>query len=340
MATIIDYLNTLLEGRPLNYQQAKQMLDLIFEGQVPEAQVAALLTALRIRPPTAQEIAGLASSLRSHVTAVEVDIPDMIDTCGTGGGQVKTCNVSTAAAIVAAGAGAYVAKHGNRGITSGCGSADVLEALGVKIDADPQVVARCIKDVHIGFMFAPKFHPAMRFVQPIRKALGFRTIFNILGPLANPAGVRRQVMGVPDQSMLRPIADALCFLGATRAMVVHSLGLDEIGISGPTTIMDICDGRVRSYQLDPKDYGFAYAQPDQIKVDGPQDSARLIRQILAAEQSGPSMDIVVLNAAAAIVVAGLAEDIREGIDLADRSIKEGKAMACLEGLMRLSRATV
>ena len=184
MATLIDYINPLLAGEDLSQTQAGALLDTVFGGEVPEAQVAAFLTAMRAKGPTASEVAGLAGSLRSHAVKVEVETDNLVDTCGTGGGAVKTCNVSTAAAIVAAGAGVRVAKHGNRGITSACGSADVLEALGVKIDARPEVIAACIEQAGVGFMFAPMFHPAMKYVQPIRKALGFRTVFNILGPLA------------------------------------------------------------------------------------------------------------------------------------------------------------
>jgi len=186
MAGITEYIKTLLEGEDLSFEQATDLLDVIFEGEVPETQVAAFLTAMRVKGPKAPELAGLAKSLRSHAVAVKVDIDNLVDTCGTGGGAIKTSNISTAAAIVAAGAGVYVAKHGNRGITSKCGSADVLEELCVKIDASAQTVAECIKEAHIGFMFAPMFHPAMKYVQPIRKSLGFRTVFNILGPLANP----------------------------------------------------------------------------------------------------------------------------------------------------------
>jgi anthranilate phosphoribosyltransferase len=193
MATITEYIEPLLQGDNLSFKQATSLLDIIFEGQVSEPQIAAFLTAMRIKGPTAAELAGLAKSLREHAVAVKVDIDNLVDTCGTGGGVIKTSNVSTTAAIVAAGAGVYVAKHGNRGITSKCGSADVLEQLGVKINTSAEVVAECIKQAHIGFMFAPNFHPAMKYVQPIRKSLGFRTVFNILGPLANPAGAAAQV---------------------------------------------------------------------------------------------------------------------------------------------------
>jgi anthranilate phosphoribosyltransferase len=336
MATIIEFLNPLLAGKDLSFDQARAVLDAIFEGQVPEVQVAALLTALRTKRVTASEIAGLATSLRSHANRVQTGIDDLVDTCGTGGGTVKTCNVSTGAALVAAGAGVSVAKHGNRGITSKCGSADVLEALGVKIDAAPEVVARCIQEAHIGFMFAPMFHPAMKYVQPIRKALGFRTVFNILGPLANPAGATRQVLGVADEGLMETIVEALKILGTRYALVVHSHGLDEISTAGPTQLMELKDKRITTSQVNPKDLGVAQARLEDLRIDDPQQSAQILRSILEGRHTGPKRDIVVLNAAAAIMAAGLAGDLKMGMSLADKSIREGKALACLEKLVKLS----
>ncbi len=212
MATITKYLEIILDGRDLTFEQARALQDTIFEGQVTEVQIAAFLAMMRMKRATSGEIAGLAQSLRDHAVPVRVEFDHLVDTCGTGGAIVKTFNISTTAALIAAGAGAYVAKHGNRGITSRCGSADVLDELGVNIDPDPDVVAECIRRAHIGFMFAPKFHPAMKFVQPIRKSLDFRTAFNILGPLANPAGARYQLLGVgrPSLQPLMPPLPALC----------------------------------------------------------------------------------------------------------------------------------
>src|SRR4030043_245577 len=228
MATITKFLEIILDGGDLTFDQAKELQDMIFTGEVTEVQIAAFLAAMRMKRATSSEIAGLAQSLRDHAVRVETGIDNMIDTCGTGGASVKTFNISTCAALVAAGAGAYVAKHGNRGITSKCGSADVREEVGVNIDPGPEGVAECIREAHIGFMFAPKFHPAMKFVQPIRKSLDFRTAFNILGPLANPAGVTAQVMGVAEESLLERITEALKMLGAKRAMGVHGQGRDAI----------------------------------------------------------------------------------------------------------------
>ena len=336
MATIIDFLNPLLAGKDLSFEQAKGVLDVIFEGQVPEVQVAALLTALRMKKATASEIAGLATSLRTHAVQVRTGIDNLVDTCGTGGGAVKTCNVSTGAALVAAGAGVTVAKHGNRGITSRCGSADVLEALGVKIDAAPEVVGRCIREAHIGFMFAPMFHPAMKYVQPIRKALGFRTIFNILGPLANPAGATRQVLGVADEGLMETIVEALKILGTQHALVVHSEGLDEISTASATRLMELKDGRVTARLVSPKDLGIAPARLDDLRVDSPQESAQVLRSILEGRQTGPKRDIVLVNAAAAIMVGGLAGSLKQGITAAEDSIRSGRALACLTKLIEVS----
>ncbi|MCU0914084.1 MAG: anthranilate phosphoribosyltransferase [Planctomycetes bacterium] len=339
MASITQYLEIILNGQDLTFEQAKALQDTIFEGQVSEVQIAAFLAMMRMKRATAGEIAGLAQSLRDHAVRVRVDCPHLIDTCGTGGAFVKTFNISTASALVAAGAGAYVAKHGNRGITSRCGSADVLDELGVNIDPGPEVVAECIRQAHVGFMFAPKFHPAMRFVQPIRKSLDFRTAFNILGPLANPAGVRAQVMGVADAELLDRIAESLKMLGARRAFVVHGQGMDEISLLGKTRIVELRNGTVSAFEIDPGDYGISHAS---IEVLGSGDAianAALIRDILAGKEKGPRRDIVVLNAAAALVVAELADSFAQAIPLAQASIDNGKALQCLQKLVEVSNQT-
>ncbi|HNS21516.1 MAG TPA: anthranilate phosphoribosyltransferase [Sedimentisphaerales bacterium] len=336
MANITQYLEIILNGKDLTFEQAKTLQDTIFEGQVTEVQIAAFLAMMRMKRATAGEIAGLAQSLRDHAVRVQVDCDNLIDTCGTGGAVVKTFNISTASAFVAAGAGAHVAKHGNRGITSRCGSADVLEELGVKIDAAPDVIARCIREASIGFMFAPKFHPAMRFVQPIRKSLDFRTAFNILGPLANPAGVKAQVMGVSDVQLLDRIVESLRMLGAKRAMVVHGQGMDEISLIGKTRIVELRDGKIASFELDPADYGIANASIDALGSGDAITNAGVIRDILAGKEKGPKRDIVALNAAAGIIVAGLADDFAQAIKQAETSIDEGKALHCLERLIEVS----
>jgi anthranilate phosphoribosyltransferase len=336
MGSIVEYIERLLQGANLTREQARQVLDAIFEGSVPEAQVAAFLTAMRIKGATAQELAGLAGSLRSHAVVVKTDIENLIDTCGTGGATVKTFNVSTAAAIVAAGVGAYVAKHGNRGITSKCGSADVLKELGVNVEAGPETVAQCIRQAHVGFMFAPKFHPAMRFVQPIRKSLEFRTVFNILGPLANPAGVTAQVMGVAEPALLDCVCEALRLLGVRRAMVVHSQGMDEISTVDKTSVCELVDGKVRSLEFDASEYGIRRADVDELRGGDAATNAAIIRNVLSGKEKGAKRDIVVLNAAAAIVVAGLAADLAGGLAKAEESIDSGAAMESLETLIEVS----
>jgi anthranilate phosphoribosyltransferase len=339
VATIIDYIKPLLKGKDLGFEQATSLLDVIFEGQVPEAQVAAFLTAMQMKGATSAELAGLAKSLRSHAVKVKVDVDNLVDTCGTGGGAIKTSNISTAAAIVAAGAGVYVAKHGNRGITSGCGSADVLEQLGVKIDAGPDVVAECIKQAHIGFMFAPMFHPAMKYVQPIRKSLGFRTVFNILGPLANPACATAQVLGVAEEGLMQIVAEALKLLGTRYAMVVHSYGLDEISTAGVTKIAELKEGQIISKELNPKDLGIKLASIEDLKVIDAKTSAKVLRDILSGKEAGPRKDIVVLNAAAAIIAGNLADDFTTAINKAEASISSGRALRCLEKLVEISNKT-
>lgn len=336
MATITEYIEPLLQGQSLSFEQAEGLLDVVFRGEVSEVQIAAFLTAMRIKGATASELAGLAKSLRQHAVRVKVDVDNLVDTCGTGGGAIKTSNISTAAAIVAAGAGVYVAKHGNRGITSKCGSADVLEELGVKIDASAETVAECIREAHIGFMFAPMFHPAMKYVQPIRKGLGFRTVFNILGPLANPADAQRQVLGVADESLMLIIAEALKLLGTQYAMVVHGSGMDEISTVAATKMLELKEGQITTKQLNPQDLGIALADIDQLKVTDAKTSARVLRDILEDKETGPRKDIVILNAAAAIIAGGLANDFESAINLALVSVSDGRALACLEKLIEVS----
>jgi len=338
MAAITEYIKPLLEGKSLSFEQATSLLDVIFEGQVPEPQIAAFLTAMRIKGPTAPELAGLARSLRSHAVAVKVDIDNLVDTCGTGGGVIKTSNISTAAAIVAAGAGVYVAKHGNRGITSKCGSADVLEELGVKIDASAEIVAKCIGQAHIGFMFAPMFHPAMKYVQPIRRSLGFRTVFNILGPLANPANAQRQVLGVADEALMQLVAEALRLLGTQYAMVVHGDGMDEISTVASTKILELQGGQITSKELNPEDLGIGLADIEDLKVTDAKTSAKVLSNILNGKEDGPRKDIVILNAAAAVIAGGLADDFTSAIELAEASVGDGKALASLEKLIEVSNS--
>jgi len=337
MAGITEYIEQLLDKQDLSFERAESLLDTIFEGEVAEAQVAAFLTAMRAKGVAAGEVAGLAKSLRAHAVQVKVDV-ETVDTCGTGGAKVKTFNVSTASALVTAGAGAYVAKHGNRGITSKCGSADVLAELGVNIEADADTITRCIEQAHIGFMFAPMFHPAMKYVQPVRKALGFRTVFNILGPLANPAAAQGQVLGVADETLMSLVAEALNLLGVKRAMIVHSDGLDEVSTMGPTKTLEIRDGKLVEGKIEASDYGIATADIGSLTGGDAQTNAKIVTDIISGKEDGPRKDIVVLNAATAIVVAGLADDIAAGIEAASASIADGKANQCLEKLVEVSNS--
>ncbi|MFA5783839.1 MAG: anthranilate phosphoribosyltransferase, partial [Phycisphaerae bacterium] len=316
----------------------RALLDTVFEGGVSEVQIAAFLAMMRMKRAAAEEIGGLASSLRDHAVPVVTGIENMVDTCGTGGAMIKTFNISTAAGLVAAGAGAYVAKHGNRAITSKCGSADVLAELGVKIDPGPEIVALCIKQAHIGFMFAPMFHPAMKFVQPIRKSLDFRTAFNILGPLANPAKVTAQVMGVADVELMDRIVQTLKLLGVKKAMVVHGQGMDEISTLGKTKIYKLADGKFTYSELDPASLGIACTDIDQLRSGDAAANAAVVKNILDGKDKGPRRDIVVLNAAAAIIVADIAEDFETGMALAEESIDNGKAQACLKKLIEISNS--
>jgi anthranilate phosphoribosyltransferase len=333
------YLNKLVEAKDLETAEARALLDAVFDGSVPVSQIAAFLTITRIKSMTPAELAGFAGSLRSHAVCVDTGIDNLIDTCGTGGAAFKTFNISTASAIIAAGAGAFVAKHGNRAITSSCGSADVLAALGVNIDPGPEVVAECIRQAHIGFMFAPRFHPAMKYVQPIRRELPFRTVFNILGPLANPASAVFQVMGVADPSLMKPIAETLILLGVKRAMVVHSDGLDELSTIAATKILHIEDGGITESVLDGTGLGLAAATLDDLKGSDARTNARIIREILSGKETGPKRDIVLLNAAAALVTAGIAEGFASGIELARKAIDKGSAQQALERFIGISNSS-
>jgi anthranilate phosphoribosyltransferase len=336
MTKITEYLDIVLEGGDLKYEQAKDLLDIIFKGDVADVQIAAFLAAMRMKKAVPQELAGLAQSLRNHAVKVNTKITNLIDTCGTGGASLKTFNVSTAAALVAAGAGAYVAKHGNRGITSKCGSADVLEALGVKIGCTPELAAQCLENAHIGFMFAPLYHPAMKFVQPIRKSLDFRTAFNILGPLANPAGAQAQVMGVPEESLLDRIADTFKILGTKRAMVVHSSGLDEISITAVTKVVELTDKEKISYEINPRDFVSSCPKMAELAGGNVEHNAKIVKNVLYGRNKDAARDIVLLNSAAAIMVAGIANDLHQGFLKAAESIDSGAAAQCLEKLIEIS----
>jgi len=333
---IREAIAAIVEGRSLSQAEAAQVMDEIMTGQATPAQLGALLIALRLKGETVEEIAGLASAMRSR--AIPVYAPDSaVDTCGTGGDGAGTFNVSTTAAFVAAGAGVAVAKHGNRAMSSRCGSADVLEALGIRIDLDAAGVSRCLAEVGIGFMFAPLFHPAMKHAAGPRRELGVRTIFNVLGPLTNPAGVRRQVLGVADPTLAPRLAQALKLLGCKHALVVHGEdGLDEVSISAPSLVYEVKGDQVTAYRVAPEDFGLNRAPRGSVTGASAEENAALARKVLEGAP-GPCRDIVVLNAAAALVVGGVAKDWREGITLAQRSIDSGAARRKLEELVEFSR---
>jgi len=335
LAILTEAIDALASRRDLTAEQAAAVLAEIMEGNATEVQTAAVLIALRTKGETVDELVGLATTMRRLATPVRTGRDDLIDTAGTGGGR-PTFNVSTTAALIAAGAGCAVAKHGNRSATGLSGSADVLEALGVRIDLGPDEVARCIEEAGFGFMFAPAHHGATRFVIPVRKELAVRTIFNFLGPLTNPAGATRQVIGVSDAAFLDTIAGALAKLGARKALVVSSAdGLDEMSTSGTTRVVEVDGPELRSYEVSPEDVGLARARPEELAGGRPEDNAATARRILEGEL-GPQRDLAVLNAGAAIYVAGQADTLEAGVRAAEAAVDDGGAAAVLERLVRLT----
>jgi anthranilate phosphoribosyltransferase len=331
-----EILKTVIAGRDLSREQAEEAFNQIMDGAWSEVQIAALLVALAAKGESVDEITGAASAMRAHSVKIDTGGREVIDTCGTGGTGLNTLNISTAAALVAAGAGAVVAKHGNRTNTRPSGSADVLAALGVNLDADPKAEARCLAGAGVCFCFAVRHHPAMKYAVPVRKSLAVRTIFNVLGPLTNPAGARRQLMGVFDAALVEPIAEVLAALGAERVMVVHAAdGLDEISTTAPTHLAELIDGKVASREVKPEDFGLARASIDDLAVSSAEDSAGRIRALLSGKK-GPDRDVVVLNAAAALAVAGKAASIADALSLAQESIDSGAAAAALDKLVAIS----
>ena len=319
-------------GENLTADHASTVLAEIMEGRAEPIQTAAFLIALRAKGETVSELVGLARTMRSLADSVHADRPDLVDTAGTGGGPT-TFNVSTTAALVAAGAGCAIAKHGNRSATSRSGSADVLEALGVAIELDPEAVGRCIDEVGFGFMFAPRHHAATSHVRPAREGLGVRTVFNFLGPLTNPAGATRQLVGVADRHYQETIAEALIGLGVERAMVVSAEdGIDELALSSPTRVIEVFEGRTAEWFVEPGQFGLAPIELSEIAGGTPEENAAVTRVVLSGE-SGPQRDIVLLNAAATIYVGGLAADLSEGVAKAASAIDSGAAGIVLEKLI-------
>jgi anthranilate phosphoribosyltransferase len=335
---IQDAIRTLVEGRDLARDEARAVIDEVMRGDATAAQIGGFLVALRAKGETVEEIAGCAEGMRAHVIPVRPTREDLVDTAGTGGDGAGTFNISTAAALVAAAAGAAVAKHGNRAMSSSTGAADVLEALGFQLEQSPETIAASIDTLGFGFMFAPAHHPAMKHAAPVRRELGTRTIFNLLGPLTNPAGARAQVVGVFSGAFVRPVAEALAQLGARRALVVHGFGgVDEITPSGPSIAAEVLDGGVVDRVIEPRELGISPSDPSDLRGGSAADNAAILGAVFAGEDRGARRDAVLLNAAAALMVADRCEGLREGVALAAEAIDSGAAQARLAHLVEFSR---
>ncbi len=328
-----EYLQKLIAGQSLSTPEATAAFDRIMDGDATPAQMGAFLAALRIKGETIDELTGACSSMRRHAVFIDPCGKQVVDTCGTGGDSLGTFNISTTAAFVVAGAGVPVAKHGNRSVTSKCGSADVLAELGVNLEVSPDVIEECIREVGIGFLFATKLHPAMKHAMGPRRELGFKTIFNLLGPLANPAGARCQVLGVFSPELTEMFAEVLRQLGSQRVFVVHGQdGMDEITVTGTTRISELRDGTIRTYNFDPLSVMEDYADISTLAGGDPKQNAMITRAILEGER-GPRRDIVCLNAAAGLIAGGKAMDFKEGFLLAEKTLDSGAALKTLEALV-------
>ena len=329
---IADLIRKAADGLDLTSEEAKAGMTEIMSGQASPVQIASFLVAMRMKGETPEEVTEFARVMRQHVRSVSPSAHPLVDTCGTGGDAIKTFNVSTCAALVAAGAGVAIAKHGNRSVTSKCGSADVLEALGIRFDLSPEEAAQCIDNIGLGFMFAPSYHPAMKYAGPVRRELGLRTMFNMLGPLTNPAGADAQVLGVYSPELTELHANVLRNLGSQRAYVVHGVGgLDELSTFGETRVTELKDGEIRTYNVAPEDFGLARVAAEDLQGGTPEENAQLLVDILGGKE-GPARDIVLLNAAAAIAAGGKADTLSEGLAVAAESVASGAARSKLEAL--------
>ena len=334
-------LQQLLDHSDLTRQQAREVMDGVMRGEATPAQIGGFLIALRLKGETADEIAGFAEAMRAHVVPVRPERADLVDTAGTGGDGAHTLNISTAAALVAAAAGAAVAKHGNRAVSSSSGSADVLEALGFTLELAPEQIARSIDELGFGFMFAPTHHPAMRHAAPVRRELATRTVFNVLGPLTNPAGARAQVVGVYAPELVRTLSDVLARLGARRAFVVHgAAGIDELSPAGPNLVGEVVDGDVRERTIDPLELGVPRCDPAELVGGTPAENAARIRAIFEGAENGGARSAILLNAAGAIAAGGHAADLQEGLGYAREALDSGAAAERLDRLIAFSRETV
>jgi len=332
-----ENLGKIIQKNDLSEAEMSQMITDIFSGDITDAQIGAFMAALATKGETFKELAGAAQAMRRKAQRIQASSPTVVDTCGTGGDGAKTFNISTTTAFVVAGCDVTVAKHGNRSISSQCGSADLLEALGVKIDLQPELVEESVSEVGIGFMFAPVFHGAMKFAAKARKEIGLRSIFNMLGPLTNPAAANCQLLGVFAPELTEMFANALKLLGGKRAFVVHGHdGLDEISVCAQTRVSELNDGMVRTYDIDPEQFFGKLADSDTLKGGDPQMNANITKSILNGDP-GPKRDVVVLNAAAALTVAGKSKDLKEGIGLAEESIDQGAAALKLDTLIKFTQ---
>lgn len=330
-------LNKIVQGNDLSEIEMSFMIDEILSGNITDAQIGAFMAALATKGETFEELAGAASAMRRKALRIQVSSPAVMDTCGTGGDGLQTFNISTTTAFVLAGCGVTVAKHGNRSVSSKCGSADLLEALGVKLNTHPEIVEEAVSEIGIGFLFAPLYHSAMRYAAGARKEIGLRSIFNMLGPLTNPAGANCQLLGVYAPELTEMFANALKRLGAKRAFVVHGHdGLDEISVCDSTRISELQDGLIRTYDITPEHFFEKQADAKDLTGGGPEENADITKKILAGEK-GPKRDVVLLNASAALIAAGKSEDFMEGINLAKDSIDSGAAEEKLEALVRFTR---
>jgi anthranilate phosphoribosyltransferase len=332
-----ENLSKIIQKENLNEERMSQMITDIFSGNITDAQIGAMMAALATKGETFEELAGAARAMRRKALRIQASAATVVDTCGTGGDGAHTFNISTTTAFVVAACGVTVAKHGNRSVSSQCGSADLLEALGVKLDTDPEIVEEAVQDIGIGFLFAPMYHSAMKYAAKARKEVGLRSIFNMLGPLTNPAGANCQLLGVYAPELTEMFAHALQLLGAKRSLVVHGHdGLDEISVCAPTRVSELKDGLIRTYDIYPETFFGQLAKPQDLSGGNPEANAQITRRILNGEK-GPRRDVVLINTAAALTAAGQAKDLKEGIQRAETAIDEGAAAQKMEALIDFTR---
>jgi anthranilate phosphoribosyltransferase len=332
-----DYLDKLIKKQDLQQSEMSEMITAIFSGDITDAQIGAFMAALATKGETFEELAGAAQAMRRKAVRVEVPAATVVDTCGTGGDGANTFNISTTTAFVVAGSGVTVAKHGNRSVSSKCGSADLLESLGVNLNTDPEIVEEAIAEIGIGFLFAPLYHGAMKYAITARKEVGLRSIFNMLGPLTNPAGANCQLLGVYAPQLTEMFAQALKMLGSKRAFIVHGHeGLDEISVCAPTRVSELNDGQIRTYDITPEQFSIETADPKELAGGDPDQNAKITRRILEGE-AGPRRDVVLFNTAVCLVAAGTAEDIKEGLEKAAAAIDSGAAMGKLDALVKYTK---